>query len=77
MSILPPAGSGLRIVFLVLSITVITFVALSPVEFFRMLSWGRPLPKLINNRWVRIYYRVTALGILVWLLQMLFQLFTK
>jgi len=41
-----------------------------------MLRWGIPLPKLIENRWVLIFYRVTAVAILIWVVQMLFEFFT-
>jgi hypothetical protein len=45
------------------------WIAVSPSKFFRMLNWGRPLPKLIENRWVLIFYRVTAVAILIWVVK--------
>jgi hypothetical protein len=76
---LPSVGTGAGNAFLVwclLSITASVFIALKPLKFFRMISWGRPLPRLIENRWVLIFYRVTAVVIFIWVFQLLFQFFT-
>jgi hypothetical protein len=56
--------------------TACTFVALSPLKFFRMLSWGRPLPRFIENRWVLVFYRATGVAIVIWVFQMLLEFFT-
>lgn len=76
---LPSVGSGAGNAFLVwclIAMTACTFAALNPLKFFRMLNWGRPLPRFIENRWVLIFYRVTGVAILVWVLQLLFEFFT-
>jgi hypothetical protein len=56
--------------------TACAFVALSPLKFLPMLSWGRPLPRFIEKRWVLILYRVTGIAVLIWVVQMLFEFFT-
>ena len=79
MPSLPSVGSGAGNAFLVwclIAMVACTFVALSPLKFFRMLSWGRPLPQFVGNRWVLIIYRVTGVAILIWVLQMLFEFLT-
>jgi hypothetical protein len=76
---LPSVGSGAGNAFLVWGLIVMVacaFLALSPLKLFRMLSWGRPLPQCVGNRWVLIFYRVTGVAILIWVLQMLFEFFT-
>lgn len=77
MSHLPSISTGVGkalFVWCLIAITMSASIALNPVKFFRLLSWGRPLPKLIENRWVLTFYRVTGAGILIWVARMLFQL---
>lgn len=79
MSGMPSVGNGAGdafVVFCLITITVSAFIALNPLKFFRMLGWGRPLPRWIENRWVLLFYRVTAIAIFIRVFQMLFQSFT-
>lgn len=76
---LPPVGSEAGNVFLVWCLTVMiacAFVALRPLIFFRMISWGKPLPRFVKSRWVLISYRVTGFAIFIWVCRTLFEFFT-
>ena len=74
----PPFGTGegnAGVIWCLATIVPITFLAISPTKFFRILSMGRPLPRFIGNRGVLIFYRVTAVALLIWVLRILFSLF--
>ncbi len=70
-----PSERNAFIVWCLMAFAVSASVAVSPTKFFRMLS-RNDLPKVIENRWVLILYRVTAVAMLIWIVQMLFKLFT-
>jgi hypothetical protein len=53
------------------------FVVASPIKFFKLLLLGRPLPKLIEKRWVLMAYRVVAAVIFAWVFGLLLQLFRR
>ena len=53
------------------------FVVASPIKFFRLLSWGHPLPKLIEKRWVLTAYRIVAAVIFARVFGLLLQLFRQ
>jgi|GEM_PF-4622824 len=75
MTFLPPVpslGTSAGKAFLVwclIALIICTLVAVSPNRFFRMLASGpfRSLrPKVIENRWGLLFYRVTATFIFIW-----------
>jgi hypothetical protein len=51
--------------------TVCAFLAINPVQFFQILSFGRPLPKLIENHWVKNAYRTCGIVIFFFVLRTL------
>jgi hypothetical protein len=48
-------------------------LASNPAWFLRLLAFGRPLPKLMEKRWVQTAYRVVAIGIFFEVLRLLIQ----
>ena len=44
-------------------------LALKPARFFGLLAWRRPLPRVLEKRWIVAAYRVTAVVIFFWVLR--------
>jgi hypothetical protein len=65
------ASGNALLVWCLIAIAVCVCVVLNPVKFFRALAWGRPLPKVIEKRWVLASYRVVGAAIFIKVLTIL------
>ena len=70
---LPTSAGYALVVYCCIVMTVCAFLVYSPVKFFRVLNFGRPLPlsRVLEKGWVQMAYRVAGILIFVTILRIL------
>lgn len=77
MPCLNDSGGYVFFLWCLVALAACAFVVASPIKFFKLLSWGRPLPKLIEKRSVLTAYRIVAAVIFAWIFRLLLDLFRR
>jgi hypothetical protein len=73
MSRLPPGLGFLMVFYCCLLMAFGVCLMLSPVGTFRSLSFGKPLPKLMESRWIIVVYRLTGAVMFFFVVRVLLQ----